>query len=100
MELYTSNGRGNQQTTYFPNFDRNALDSARMIFGVEDPQVLACPGSLQVDEFIQGQTAAFEALDFPDWNSPIEEGSRNNAMSHYAGRILVRLGNTDEARRL
>ncbi|MDE1547747.1 phage/plasmid primase, P4 family [Fundicoccus sp. Sow4_H7] len=80
---------------YFPYFDRNALDSARMIFGVANPEIVHCAGNQKVCSFIR-QVPSFET-----WNheqSLIPEGSRNSTMSHYAGRLLIRLGNTKEAR--
>lgn len=39
---------------------------------------------------------------FEQWDNDsalVPEGSRNSTMSHYAGRIIKRLGNTDEAYR-
>ena len=51
-------------------------------------------GEITIDEFL--------ADSFEDWDaaqSQIGEGSRNTTMSHYAGRIIKRLGNTDEAYR-
>lgn len=38
--------------------------------------------------------------DFEQWDNDsasVPEGSRNSTMSHYAGRIIKRFGNTDEA---
>lgn len=80
---------------YFPYFDVNAMDSARLIFGVENPQV----------EFMRGDKYITDILmdSFEAWDSEqdlILEGGRNNTMSQYAGRILIRLGNTEEARDL
>lgn len=80
---------------YFPYFDVNAIDSARLIFGVENPQV----------EFMRGDKYVTDLLidSFEVWDSEqdlILEGGRNNTMSQYAGRILIRLGNTEEARDL
>ena len=42
----------------------------------------------------------FLADSFTEWDAAqgqIPEGSRNKTMSHYAGRIIKRLGNTEEA---
>ncbi|CCY17289.1 phage/plasmid primase P4 family domain-containing protein [Eubacterium sp. CAG:786] len=77
----------------FPYFDNNALDSARLLFGVQNPQVEVFNGNLSIVDFLENS-------DFEQWDnesSSVPEGSRNSAMSHYAGRIIKRLGNTDEA---
>lgn len=79
----------------FPYFDSNALDSARLLFGVSNPQVEVFNGNLSIVDFIENS-------DFEQWDnesSSVPEGSRNSTMSHYAGRIIKRLGNTDEAYR-
>lgn len=77
----------------FPYFDTNALDSARFIFGTSSPQVEIYDGDTTIEDFLAN--ASFE-----DWDrsqDEIQEGSRNTTMSRYAGRVIVRLGNTDEA---
>lgn len=77
----------------FPYFDKNALDSARLLFGVSNPQVEIYNGDISVVDFL-------ENADFEKWDSDsasVPEGSRNCTMSHYAGRIIKRFGNTDEA---
>lgn len=77
----------------FPYFDKNALDSARLLFGVPNPQVEIYNGDMSIVDFLDN-------ADFEKWDSDsasVPEGSRNCTMSHYAGRIIKRLGNTDEA---
>lgn len=77
----------------FPYFDKNALDSARLLFGVPNPQVEIYNGDMSIVDFLDN-------ADFEKWDSDsasVPEGSRNSTMSHYAGRIIKRLGNTDEA---
>jgi hypothetical protein len=77
----------------FPYFDKNALDSARLFFGVPIPQVEIYNGDMSVVDFLDNE-------DFEQWDNnsaSVPEGSRNSTMSHYAGRIIKRLGNTDEA---
>ncbi|MGN0619952.1 MAG: phage/plasmid primase, P4 family [Ruminiclostridium sp.] len=77
----------------FPYFDKNALDSARLLFGVPNPQVEVFNGDMSIVDF-------FDNADFEQWDNDsrtVPEGSRNSTMSHYAGRIIKRLGNTDEA---
>lgn len=77
----------------FPYFDTNALDSARLIFGTDNTKVEVYQGYKDVVEFL-------ESDDFINWDAQqeeIPEGMRNNAMSQYAGRLIKRYGNTDEA---
>src|SRR5699024_3248691 len=80
---------------FYPYFDRNAMDGARLFFGVEDPVV----------EIVRGKKLVTDLLidEFEEWNESqdnIEQGNRNNAMSHFAGRVLIRYGNTEEAKDL
>lgn len=79
----------------FPYFDKNALDSARLLFGVPNPQVEVFNGDMSIVDFLDD--AGFEQWD--NDSALVPEGSRNSTMSHYAGRIIKRLGNTDEAYR-
>lgn len=77
----------------FPYFDKNALDSARLLFGVPNPQVEVFNGDMSIVDYLDN-------ADFEQWDNDsalVTEGSRNSTMSHYAGRIIKRLGNTDEA---
>lgn len=81
---------------YFPYFDSNALDSARLLFGSADPQVEIYEGSSNIIDFIDDRE--FEIWD--NQQSQVPQGKRNNTMSHYAGRIIKRYGDTDEAYQL
>ena len=77
---------------YFPYFDDNALDAARFVFGVPSTKAIWHEGSQTVDKFIMVQRY------FAQQNvGAIHEGQRNATLSHFAGRIIMRLGNTDEA---
>ncbi|MGI6227176.1 MAG: phage/plasmid primase, P4 family, partial [Peptococcales bacterium] len=74
-------------------FDRNALDSARLIFGTDSVKVELYKGDKNILEFI-------EESYFINWDNRLEvilEGKRNTTMSHFAGRIIKRYGNTDQA---
>lgn len=78
---------------YFPYFDDNALDAARFVFGVPSTKAIWHDGSQNVDQFMVAQRY------FAQQNvGAIHEGQRNATLSHFAGRIIMRLGNTDEAR--
>lgn len=76
----------------YPYFDDGAKDSARFLFGVTNAQVEAYDGKITIDEFLTDRFAEWDAE-----QGQIPEGSRNKTMSHYAGRIIKRLGNTEEA---
>ncbi len=76
-----------------PFFDSNALDSARFIFGNQDvavSDIIWKEGLFSVQEYL-----FFHSDD--DENTTISEGNRNSALSRFAGRVLKKYGNTDEA---
>ncbi len=74
----------------FPYFDSNALDAARFFFGVDNPNVEIIEGSMTLSDYLS-------ELEFEEYQSVvINEGSRNSTMSHYAGRIIKKYGDTDE----
>lgn len=76
----------------YPYFDDGAKDSARFLFGVKNAVVEVFDGEITIDEFLADSFAEWDAA-----QGQIPEGSRNKTMSHYAGRIIKRLGNTEEA---
>ena len=76
----------------YPYFDDGAKDSARCLFGVKNAVVEVYDGEITIDEFLADSFAEWDAA-----QGQIPEGSRNKTMSHYAGRIIKRLGNTEEA---
>ena len=76
----------------YPYFDDGAKDSARFLFGVKNAVVEVYDGEITIDEFLADSFAEWDAV-----QGQIQEGSRNKTMSHYAGRIIKRLGNTEEA---
>ena len=77
----------------YPFFDSNALDGARFFFGVENPQVEVYEGDSTILEIL-------EEDDFAKWEESLEqigEGSRNTTMSHVAGKLMKRYGDTQSA---
>lgn len=77
----------------YPFFDSNALDGARFFFGVENPQVEVYEGDSTIVEIL-------EEDDFEKWEESLEqigEGSRNTTMSHVAGKLIKRYGDTQFA---
>mgnify|MGYP002795080415 FL=1 len=83
--------------TIFPYFDTKALDAARFFFGTKEPEVEIFDGPMMLTTFLADDD--FDAnMDSGSYGDiVIPEGSRNATLSHYAGRILKRFGNTDEA---
>ena len=78
----------------YPFFDGGALDAARFFFGNPDTEVQFFPGTMTLTEFI-AEAEAEQA--FAKLGEIIPEGSRNRTMSLFAGKLLKRLGDTDEA---
>lgn len=87
----------NLVNTIFPYFDTKALDAARFFFGTKEPEVEIFDGPMTLTTFLADDD--FDAnMDSGSYGDiVIPEGSRNATLSHYAGRILKRFGNTDEA---
>lgn len=84
-----------QVSCIFPFFDTKALDAARFFFGTNPADVAIYTGSMNLTEFLEDDI--FDE-DMPNGQAvAIPEGQRNATMSHFAGRIVKRLGNTDEA---
>lgn len=82
----------------FPFFDRNALDVARMFFGTEEASVEYIDGKLGLDEYIkQHETNKTVTTKNAEASLIIMEGERNATLSHFAGKVLVKYGDTDKA---
>lgn len=93
-----------------PYFDSNAKDAARMIFGVENPEVTVyneCEGSLTVDDYINSNpleptfdnTTEHGTTSLPVFGDSfiISEGQRNTTVFQKAISTYVRYGISDEA---
>ena len=85
-------------------FDGNAVDAARFYFGSKytEDDVVWHDGFLQIDEDLdKTYMLEQEEATMPIYmGGSITEGSRNNTMSHFAGRILKKFGITDKAHQL
>lgn len=79
--------------SFFPYFDGNALDAARFVFGVTNQEIVWVEGNETVDQFIMSQ----RFFNQTNHTTTISQGNRNSTLSHFAGRVIMRLGNTDEA---
>ena len=77
--------------TIFPYFDKQALDAARFFFGTSSPKVMIVHGTTNLTEFLEQEE--FDA----HFDEVIKDGTRNSTLSKFAGRILIKLGDTEEA---
>ena len=83
--------------TIFPYFDTKALDAARFFFGTQKPEVEIFDGPITLSTFLADDDFDRD-MDLGSYGAVvIPEDSRNATLSHYAGRILKRFGNTEEA---
>ena len=78
----------------YPFFDEKALDAGRFFFGNPDTEVYIFPGDTTIDKYLWDLESeeAFAVME-----ETIPEGSRNSTLSHAAGKILKRWGDTKEA---
>ena len=84
--------------TIFPFVDTRALDAARFFFGTEEAKVDFIEGNRTLDDLLEEKGFA-DAVGHGGYGEyrVIEEGRRNATLSRYAGRVLKRLGCTQEA---
>lgn len=84
-------------------FDTNALDAARFFFGAAcgTDDIIWHEGFLAIDETLDDSDGLEEQVDTTEQQLPsggvILEGSRNNTMSRFAGRVLKKYGISDKA---
>nr|DAQ53521.1 MAG TPA: dsDNA helicase [Caudoviricetes sp.] len=84
--------------TIFPYFDTKALDAARFFFGTANPEVELYSGEMTLSEYLSAED--FDAdMSGGSYGSTqvISEGSRNATMSRFAGRVIKKYGNSEEA---
>ena len=92
----------------FPFFDKNALDSARFIFGVENPVLETFDRITTIDELLNDpQSSIYSAdtendcedilLSFEKERSLIREGNRNNTLFHESLCAFKRFGDSPKA---
>ncbi|MGV9196391.1 phage/plasmid primase, P4 family [Arcanobacterium canis] len=78
-------------------FDANATDAARFIYGNPHALVQYFAGSTDIGAWLSKRDLFAE---FDEASEQIQEGSRNATLSRFAGRVLIRYGNSLEARSL
>lgn len=84
----------------FAFFDRNALDAGRFIYGTPNPQVTVHVGDQLLDAWLDAADEIDVFSAFDQSTLVIGKGSRNATLSCFAGRVLIRYGETDQARDL
>lgn len=86
----------------FPFLDDNAMDAARFFFGssCDADDIIWNEGFLQIDETLDEDDYVEEAVEKEEYQTGggvIHEGSRNNTLSLFAGKVLKKFGITDKA---
>ncbi len=81
----------------FPFFDTKALDAARFFYGTPDAQVDFFPGELSFADFLDYYYPEHSVLTQGNQPRTIPQGSRNATLSHFAGRVLKRYGDSSQA---
>ncbi|WP_373486114.1 phage/plasmid primase, P4 family [Acetobacterium malicum] len=81
----------------FPYFDTQALDAARFFFGTTIAKVALYPGRMNLTEFLDADIFDESMPDNQNDGSVIPEGSRNATLSRFAGRIIKKYGDSDQA---
>lgn len=91
--IYDANEYSNLKksiSNLFPYFDKNALDSARFFFGTNNANVEIISGNLTLSEFLEEE-------EFDTCFDVIKDGTRNSTLSRFAGRVIKKYGDTEEA---
>ena len=84
--------------TIFPYFDTQALDAARFFFGTNAADVEIRQGSMNLTDYLQDVDSFDQDMDDGRYGDRvISEGSRNATMSRFAGKVIKKYGDTDEA---
>ena len=82
----------------FPYFDTQALDAARFFFGTSAAEVEIIDGSLNLTEFLEDRDAFDRDMGKGNYGDRvITQGNRNATMSRFAGRVIKKYGDTEEA---
>lgn len=81
----------------FPYFDTGALDAARFFFGTSAANVALYPGRINLTEYLE-EDIFDEDMDNERYDGAvIKEGSRNATMSRFAGRVIKKYGDSEQA---
>ena len=80
-----------------PFIDAHAIDTAHFFFGTNEPEVTYYSGSKTLEDFLDTEEVTDTWADTLD---SIPEGSRNSTLSHKAGILIKRLGDSDDAKQV
>lgn len=89
-----------QLAARFEFFDPNAVDAGRFIYGHLAPEVTSHDGDKLLDEWLVEAVDADMFAAFDAATQAIAPGARNATLSRFAGRVLVRYGDSPQAREL
>ena len=78
----------------FPFVDKQALDSARLLFGTSEPRVDYIDGTRTLTDFLKEYD---DEVKFAQFGESIPEGSRNKTMHSIALKLLTRYGLCNES---
>ena len=81
----------------FPYFDTKALDAARFFFGTQEPNVELFPGRMNLTEFLNLDEFDADLQGGYKKDMVIPEGSRNATMSRFAGIVIKKYGDSEQA---
>lgn len=84
-------------TTIFPYFDTQALDAARFFYGTTSPEVEIYEGSMNLSGFLEGDDFDMDMTGGYRSTQVIPEGSRNATLSRFAGKVIKKYGDSEEA---
>jgi P4 family phage/plasmid primase-like protien len=73
------------------HFDKQVCSAAQLNFGVEGAEVTFIDGDMTLTEFFKGVNETVTP------NIAIREGRRNSTLSHRAGQLLKKYGDTEQA---
>ena len=84
----------------FPYFDKRALDAARFFYGTQNSEVEIVNGTMTLTVYMDSLDDDFDSdMGSGSYgNYQIKQGGRNSEMSHIAGKLIKRYGNTEESR--
>lgn len=84
----------------FGFFDQQALDAGRFIYSIPNPETSIHDGDRLLDAWLDDADEIDVFAAFDTSTQVIGEGSRNATLSRFAGRVLIRYGQTAQARDL
>lgn len=83
--------------TIFPYFDSKALDAARFFFGTNTVEVDIVEGNINLSEFLDSDCFDESLPNSHKRETVILEGSRNATLSRFAGRVIKKYGDNEDA---